>query len=1105
MTTPLASIADREPVSVFIASGAQREFTLDWPIRSAGHVSISLSQSSEDGDGLSYELQGVNDDDGFKIVFDVPPLEGTIVTVTRNTPFERTAGYVGEQARQLSAAALDAEFNDQLLRMQEMRRDLRLKLARPAIWQAGKYLRMTDVEGVLEGADAEVAAPEDDDTPNNDVVLYPADIGLDATPGVDNTSLLNTAIETLSAGGGGEIVLDGRAYEFQSRVLVRSFVTVRNLKARLGPTAGIDIAGRKAVAFTGIRLVSDATAAATTMVWDTAPLGGGPISSYARIGSPISLTDGIAQESNTVTAIDDGARTVTLANGLQYDYSTGGTTVTIEVAARCASNVGPRTDQVAVEAADISLLALGDWVLIEDDRRTGGATTYLEIRQIVDIAGNTVFLSGQLRRQYLTSENARLTVLEPARRAAVIGASVECIGAAHTSRYDPLFEIRYALDSAMVGCEYAGTDSVGRRGNFFRIHKSYNCHAIDCSGRNPLFVEEGEGNVGVIAYSTLCSMVRPYAQGARHGGQFIAATECAFLDGSSIDTLLTGFEGHGMNSVGCLIRARDITFASRTASASNLALVWGNTTWLDGDHECLALDTRLGPFQGNSGVAACRIFTPSTNCFFKDIHAEDVQKFFIHRDTSGAGALEVVGGGLINCSVRRCADRVIDIQGKAAGGSVASLRGFKIVGFRGEALFRGILAYDAIDLIIEDTGLEFGAPDASSERYALALKRITTLRVVDLKSYRSNRGIDLEDCEGALFLKTDLLDLGDTQWLKDRGGSDDTEFRGCNAYTANGDPTTIDNAGGSTILYKPVSNIGNESVAAFDFSGPNKFLAADTIAGPGVERDISDNAYSLLAAANYAAMRAALDLEPGTDVQAYDADLAAIAGLTSAADRLPYFNGAGTAALATFTGSARSLMDDGNFATMRQTLGVEIGTDVQAYDADLAAIAALTSAANKGIYATGTATWATYDLTAFGRSLGGAADAVAALTTLGIKDTTLQIPMDGGGATLSTGVVLYMQVPWNVTVNAWQLVSGSGAGSMVIDIWLADFADYPPTVADTVTGSEKPTLSAAESNQDLSLTTWTDKDWDAGQWVAFNVDSVSGISKATLVLEVSRR
>lgn len=96
-----------------------------------------------------------------------------------------------------------------------------------------------------------------------------------------------------------------------------------------------------------------------------------------------------------------------------------------------------------------------------------------------------------------------------------------------------------------------------------------------------------------------------------------------------------------------------------------------------------------------------------------------------------------------------------------------------------------------------------------------------------------------------------------------------------------------------------------------------------TIAGTTT---ISAYGATLVDDADASAARTTLGLAIGTNVQAYDAELAAIAGLTSAADRVPYFTGSGAAALATFTTFGRSLVDDADAATARTTLGVVNGS-----------------------------------------------------------------------------------------------------------------------------------------------------------------------------------
>lgn len=166
-----------------------------------------------------------------------------------------------------------------------------------------------------------------------------------------------------------------------------------------------------------------------------------------------------------------------------------------------------------------------------------------------------------------------------------------------------------------------------------------------------------------------------------------------------------------------------------------------------------------------------------------------------------------------------------------------------------------------------------------------------------------------------------------------------------------------------------IAGLASDADKGIYFTGPG---AASLFTLTSLARNLLDDA----AAGD---MRTTLGLVIGTNVQAQDAELQAIAGLTSAADQVILFTGSGTASLFTITSAARTVLDDTSVGAMLTTLGG------QPLDAELTAIAGLTSAADRGIYFTGSGAASLFTFTALARNLLDDATAGDMQTTLGIS------------------------------------------------------------------------------------------------------------------------
>jgi hypothetical protein len=108
--------------------------------------------------------------------------------------------------------------------------------------------------------------------------------------------------------------------------------------------------------------------------------------------------------------------------------------------------------------------------------------------------------------------------------------------------------------------------------------------------------------------------------------------------------------------------------------------------------------------------------------------------------------------------------------------------------------------------------------------------------------------------------------------------------------------------------------------------------------------------------------------------------------------------------------------------------------------------------------------------------------------------------IDGGGAAITTGAKGHLEIPFKCEIQRATLLADQN-GSIKVDIWKDTYANFPPTDGDTICGGNEPEISSAQKYQDATLTDWT-KTINAGDILAFNVDSCSTITRITIALKV---
>ncbi len=110
------------------------------------------------------------------------------------------------------------------------------------------------------------------------------------------------------------------------------------------------------------------------------------------------------------------------------------------------------------------------------------------------------------------------------------------------------------------------------------------------------------------------------------------------------------------------------------------------------------------------------------------------------------------------------------------------------------------------------------------------------------------------------------------------------------------------------------------------------------------------------------------------------------------------------------------------------------------------------------------------------------------------------IVVDGSSSVITSGNKGYLTLPYSGTIISWRMMADT-TGSTSVDVWKTNFAGFPPTSGDSITGGNYPNLTSQQINDSSSLSGWTTT-FSSGDIIAFNVLSASTVTRINLTINL---